>query len=112
MKWPKCEVCGKRIVSTNKSVKYCSKTCEMRAYRARTKEKEQQQKLAMIDAIRGTLPATAARLDMFAKQHGEDCADAAVRVVMQALQEAKLGLVNPEQKKARKARQSEGVANP
>ena len=107
MEWPRCVICGKKIISTRKGVLYCGRTCAVRAYRQRQKDKERQQKLAMIDAIRGLLPSTAAKLDTFAKEHGEDCADAAVRVVLQALEEAKLGLVKPERKSSRKPLPSE-----
>lgn len=111
MEWPKCVVCGKKIISTRSGVMYCSKTCGVRAYRQRIKDKEREQKLAMIEAIRGLLPVTASKLDSFAKDHGEDCADAAVRIVLQAVQEAKLGLVNPEHKVGRKPKRSESVAS-
>ena len=88
MKWPKCIVCGKEIHSTRKGVKYCSNKCANVAYRQRIKDAEAAKKAAMIDTLRGVWPVTAGRLETFAKEHGQDCADAALRLILGAVQEA------------------------
>ena len=109
MKWPKCVVCGKEIQSTRRGVKYCSNRCANIAYRQRIKEAEAAKKTAMIDALRVVWPITAGKLDTFAKEHGQDCADAALRLVLVAVEEAKNqpGLLSPERKSGRKQMRSE-----
>ena len=87
MKWPKCKQCGKDILSTRKGVMYCSNTCRNIAWRQSKRDAEAAKKAVMLENLRAVWPKTAAKLDTFAKQHGQDCADAALRVVMVALAE-------------------------
>lgn len=109
MEWPKCQVCGKKIVSTRKGVMYCSNKCRNIAWRQSKREAEAAKKVAMIDALRVVWPITAGKLDSFAKEHGQDCADAALRLVLVAVEEAKNqpGLLSPERKSGRKQTSSE-----
>lgn len=109
VEWPKCEVCGKKIVSTRKGVRYCSNKCRNIAWRQSKRDAETAKKTAMIDALRGVWPITAGKLETFAKEHGQDCADAALRLILVAVEEAKTrpGLENPERKNTRKRTQSE-----
>ena len=109
MEWPKCQVCGKKIVSTRKGVMYCSNKCRNIAWRQTKREAEAAKKVAMIDALRVVWPITAGKLDSFAKEHGQDCADAALRLVLVAVEEAKNqpGLLSPERKSGRKQTSSE-----
>ena len=111
MQWPKCVVCGKKIQSTRKGVMYCSNRCRNIDWRQSKRDAEAAKKAAMIDTLRGVWPVTAGRLETFAKEHGQDCADAALRLILGAVQEAKLGLVNPEHKAGRKPKRSENVVS-
>lgn len=82
----KCVVCGKKVLGTA-GRKYCSAACRQKAYLARRDKKEADQVAAMIEKMSTIAPVTASKLDAFSREHGKDCTQAAVRLVMQGIAE-------------------------
>ena len=80
----KCEVCRKKMVTVRSDAKFCSNRCRLIDFRARQKQKQADEAAALLDRLRVVLPVTAAKVEKFALDHGEDCTGAAVKLVLQA----------------------------
>ena len=92
-----CPMCGKKHPEGARIDRvYCSKKCTMAARRSRERAAKRLQELSlhgdalvMLEKLRSVLPDTAKRLDSFVLQHGADCAEAAIKLVLTASAEAK-----------------------
>lgn len=89
-----CEVCGKKIESTRKGVRFCSSTCRSKNFRQIKRQAAEAAKLTLtleahqnLMTIKAHLPRTAAQIEKVIYEHGADCADAVIAACMTAASE-------------------------